>query len=266
MKHNKKRNTAFVFETLVKEITASIMKNDHERKAKAVAIVKKHFKSGSNLKKHLECYKSLYENQNLPTSTCEKIVKEANIASRMIDPQGLFREQSALIADINKELDPSVFNNFVPNYKTLATIDQIFNTRTPPKTKVMLEGQIVENMSKDILSENNQEIDSLTLVTFIDKFNQKYSDKLLEEQKQLLNYYISSFTDNALELKMFLNEEVGRLKQEINTVTDSDIKDKTQKIVEKLESYQTTNIDENVLLTILKTQQLVEEFSNGSSD
>ena len=60
MKHNKKRNTAFVFETLVKEITAAIIKNDHERKDKAVSIVKKHFKPGSALRQHLNCYKSLY--------------------------------------------------------------------------------------------------------------------------------------------------------------------------------------------------------------
>ena len=107
MKHNKKRNTAFVFETLVKEITAAIIKNDEERKNKAVKIVKKHFKPDSALRQHLDCYKSLYENQELPKEICEKILREANIASRMIDPQGLFKQQTELINDINKELDPT---------------------------------------------------------------------------------------------------------------------------------------------------------------
>ena len=50
MKHNKKRNTAFVFESLVKEITAAIIKNDVDRKNKAVSIVKKHFQPGSALR------------------------------------------------------------------------------------------------------------------------------------------------------------------------------------------------------------------------
>ena len=58
MKHNKKRNTAFVFESLVKEITVAIMKGDAERKNKTVAIVKRHFTSDSMLRKHLDCYKS----------------------------------------------------------------------------------------------------------------------------------------------------------------------------------------------------------------
>ena len=31
IKHNKKRNTAFVFEALVKEATAAVLKGDHEQ-------------------------------------------------------------------------------------------------------------------------------------------------------------------------------------------------------------------------------------------
>jgi hypothetical protein len=264
MKHNKKRNTAFVFESLVKEITAAIIKNDKERKNTAVQIIKKHFKPGSHLRQHLNCYKSLYENQDLPKDICERILKEAFISSRMIDPQGLFKQQTELINDINKELDPTVFNNFVPNYKTLATIDQIFNTKTTPKMKVMLENQIVENMSNALGDDGIQNIDNLTLTTFINKFNEKYSDTLLEEQKELLNYYITSFVDNAVELKMFLNEELTRLKGEIGNVSDEDLKEKTMLISEKLETFKSTEIDDSVLLTVLKTQQLVKELNDGS--
>ena len=43
IKHNKKRNTAFVYEALVREITVAVIKNDSETKEKAVAIIKKHF-------------------------------------------------------------------------------------------------------------------------------------------------------------------------------------------------------------------------------
>jgi len=264
MKHNKKRNTAFVFESLVKEITAAIIKNDVDRKNKAVSIVRKHFQPGSTLRQHLNCYKSLYENQGLDKITCEKILKEANISARMIDPHGLFKQQTELINDINKELDPTVFNNFVPNYKTLATIDQIFSIKTAPKTKVMLENQIISSMSQSLEESSSSDIDTLTLTTFINKFNEKYSDTLLDEQKELLNYYITSFVDNAVELKMFLNEELARLKAEIESVQDSDLNDKKQLISEKLNNFQNTEINENLLLTVLKTQELVKELSNGS--
>jgi|TARA_B100000900_G_scaffold413537_1_gene437778 hypothetical protein len=264
MKHNKKRNTALVYESLVKEITAAIIKNDYKRKTVAVSLVKKHFKPGSHLRRHLDCYKSLYENQDLPIGTCEKIIKEANIAARLIDPHGLFKQQTELINDINKQLDPTVFDNFVPNYKTLATIDQIFNDKTTPKTKVMLESKIIENMSKSVKPEDNVDIDKLTLTTFIDKFNKKYSDELLDEQKQLLNFYITSFMDNAVELKMFLNEELTRLKAEIDAIPENRLDGRRNLINEKLNSFQATEIDDNKLLTILKTQQLVKELNSGS--
>jgi len=263
MKHNKKRNTAFVFESLVKEITAAIIKNDVDRKNKAVSIVKKHFRPGSALRHHLECYKSLYENQGLEREVCEKILKEANISARLIDPHGLFKQQTELINDINKELDPTVFNNFVPNYKTLATIDQIFNLKTAPKTKVMLENQIIGNMSQTTEQSTGDDVDTLTLTTFINKFNEKYSDTLLDEQKELLNHYITSFVDNAVELKMFLNEELSRLKIEINSINDELLNEKKQLISEKLNSFQGTEIDENILLTVLKTQELVKELNDG---
>ena len=48
-KHNKKRNTAFVYESLVKEATVAILKNDYERRDKVVNIIKKHFNRTINL-------------------------------------------------------------------------------------------------------------------------------------------------------------------------------------------------------------------------
>ena len=43
MKHNKKRNTAFVYEILVREITQAIIDKSADRKAKIVSLVKEHF-------------------------------------------------------------------------------------------------------------------------------------------------------------------------------------------------------------------------------
>jgi len=271
-KHNKKRNTAFVFESLMREATVAILKGDEKRKNTVLEIVKKHFKPNSELKKHFQCYKSLYEDQDLDRETSEKILREAKIAMRLIDPNGLFKEQSALIGDINKDLSPSVFGNFVPNYKTLASIDQIFSDKTSPKNRVMLEGAIVDNMVNSSPDESPQpEIDDLTVRFFTDKFNEKYTGTLAEEQKQLLSYYITSFTDNAVGLKSFLNEEISRLKASLKStsrdemfIVDDEMSRKAEQIVEKLDSFKKTEINDNVLLTILKTQELVKELNDGS--
>tara|TARA_Y100001963_G_scaffold140266_1_gene207098 strand:+ start:285 stop:1112 length:828 start_codon:yes stop_codon:yes gene_type:complete len=270
-KHNKKRNTAFVYEALIKEATYAILKNDEERGRQVVDVIKKHFTADSLLKKDLECYRSLYENQGIDKETSEKILKESAMTKRLIDPDGLFGEQTDMINDVNKTISPSVFNNFVPNYKTLATISKMFNTNSP-KEKVILENRIIENMSNIIEeSDNNQEIDNVVYATFVQKFNDKYNDVLLNEQKELLTRYISSFTDNSLELKLFLNEEIGRLKSKLEESDpaqeelDDAIVDKTKQVVGLLESYSTETDAQKVIMTVLKTQQLVKElYDNGS--
>ncbi len=267
-RHNKKRNTAFVFEALVREATVAIIKEDHVRKNKAVSIIKKHFALDSILYRDLQNYRSLYENQEIDRTTAEKIVKEARLASRLMDAHGLFVSQSDLIADVNKELTPEVFNNFVPNYKTLASISQMFSDRSSPKNAIILENTIVDNMVA--IAEERESmapIDNLVLNSFITKFNAKYQDELLESQKTLLNCYITSFADNGVGLKTFLNSEIGRLKEALDQSLvsdiireDEDLSAKANKVVEKLSSFQKEGISDKVILTVLKTQKLVEEM------
>ena len=43
LKHNKKRNTAFLYEALVKEITKAVMDKDVYKKDALVGMVKEHF-------------------------------------------------------------------------------------------------------------------------------------------------------------------------------------------------------------------------------
>ena len=272
-RHNKKRNTAFVFEALSREATVAIIKGDQARKEKVVSIVRKHFTGDSLLKKDLECYRSLYENQNLDETTSKKIVEAVMAAKRLIDPDGLFKQQTEVINDINKELSPQTFNNFVPNYKSLATIAKMFNTNSP-KQKVMLEAKILEGMVGGINTEALEPMDSLTFTTFTKKFNAKYGDSLLQEQKELLNHYISSFSHDDLETKIYLNRELGRLKQSLSEAVDAeDIANdpemvrKTNAVRERLESLsKETSLNECTLLTIMRTQELVKEIYNDASN
>ena len=73
IKHNKNRNTAFVYEALIREGTSAILQGDHDRKNTVVKLIKKHFTPASILNKELQCYQSLYETTNTDQKTCEKI-------------------------------------------------------------------------------------------------------------------------------------------------------------------------------------------------
>jgi hypothetical protein len=162
-----------------------------------------------------------------------------------------------------------VFSNFVPNYKTLATISQLFSDKISPKNKVLIENKIISDMSRaeKEYSTDNQ-IDKSVYNLFVQKFNNKYDNELLEEQKQLLNYYVSSFSDNALSLKVFLNEEVARLKTELEKAKeakeikpDQTMVEKTELIINKLNSFAKQPISEGLLLAIMKVQSLVKEIN-----
>ena len=180
IRHNKKRNTAFVYEALLREGTLAILRQEKEKQKKIVDVVKRHFKADSILRQDLECYRSLYETTTRDKMTSEKILYEAKRQKQALDTKALFESQTSLINDINKHISTSVFNNYVPNYKTLATIDQIFSEKTSPTNKILLEAQIIEGMLSAAPPKEDNKIDKVVYNSFVKKFNSKYSDTLLE--------------------------------------------------------------------------------------
>ena len=113
-----------------------------------------------------------------------------------------------------------------------------------------------------------QPIDNIVYNKFVERFNEKYGDHLLEEQKELISKYISSFADNGLELKIYLNEEIGRLKSEMNASLDAkeikedvDMLSKTKKVQALLESSRARHIDASLIEDVAKIQALVKEIN-----
>ena len=101
LKHNKKRNTAFVYEALVRELTKSIIKKDNNKKNKVVSIMKKFYSSGEPLHEELEVYKSIYSCSSLKKATAEKIIMEAKFQYDSLNKEEVYREQTSLIKNIN---------------------------------------------------------------------------------------------------------------------------------------------------------------------
>jgi hypothetical protein len=269
IKHNKKRNTAFVYEALVRETTVAVLKRDTRRQTTALNLIERHFAPNTPLKKDLECYQSLMNDRGLGSNISQRILKETHDQRQLLSSDDLFKSQSKLIKDINTELSPNVFTNFVPNYKHLATIAQMFSSKNSPRSQVMLENKVLEYMTDTTPGPSKgPPVDKVLYHTFVEKFNTKYAQELLPEQKELLTYYISSFSDNAVELKMFLNEELHRLKSTLHKAattqemsSDSEMTQKAQQIIEKLDAYANDAVNEGLLLTVLKTQKLVKEIS-----
>lgn len=271
-KHNKKRNTAFLYEVVIREITKSILENDKRRKAYFVNVCKSFFSSGTILKKELDLYNSINNTYNLQESVADRLLREAKFEYDKLDKNKIFLEQTKLINILNKATSGKIFSNFVPDYKNLATISQIFNNTVPVKEKVLLETSLINKMSSDQEQTDNQKLealDALTYKLFVKKFNEQYENTLLSEQKELITKYVMSFADNGVEFKLFLNEEIFRLKQSLNSLLnhkeiskDVLMKEKTNKLLEKVEKYKEREIDSQVIQEVLKIQNLVKEMNS----
>jgi hypothetical protein len=269
MKHNKKRNTAFIYETLTRELTKAIVdKNDNKKKV-VLAIIKEGFGNDTTLAKELTLYKTLLETRNIQASVAERMLQETKLAYSKLDSGEVFDAQSQMIAMMNKQLGKDVWSNFVPNFKSLASINAIFNTKTPVKSKVLFEQSIVDAMSaEETLAESNkmESLDNLTYNSFIKKFNEKYTN-LLKEQKDLLNQYITSFADDGFELRIYLNEELQRLKGLISDASQNTdeplISQKLCEVSDYLEEFRKREFADKDLNKILKTQELVQELTQN---
>ena len=110
-------------------------------------------------------------------------------------------------------------------------------------------------------SKNNKmnHIDNVVYKTFVSKFNESYGS-LSERQKKLLNVYLSSTTNDDLEMKIYLDEELGSLKKELQSSDVLEIfPEQKNEILDLIESFSNKKIDIDVLKSVIKIQELIEE-------
>ena len=269
IRHNKKRNTIFIYEALVRNLTKATIEKDFITRKQILDIMKESFSSRSTLARELKIYQNILETKQADSRLAEKILSESKIEYSVLDKKQIFAEQSRVISKINKRVSKDVFSTFVPNYKNLATIQQMFNNLSmSAKERVLLEQEILNLMTEEKVEKKQEmrHIDSLVYKSFADRFNKSYSG-LLEEQKELLSNYISSDISNSLEFKIYLDGEIERIKEVVKSakiqkefVEDSDMATKANKVLQILESFGKKPIEDGDLIKILKMQELAKEI------
>jgi hypothetical protein len=269
MKHNKKRNTAFLYECLVKELTKAIVRENRARQTTTQNILKKFFHKGSVLKKELDLYNSILETKELEHNFSRRLVQETKKDYDLLERKRIFNEQTSLISKINKELGANSFSNFIPNYKDIATVGLFFqNFKLSAKKRIMLENNLVKFLSrKEKTLTEMKHLDNIEYNTFVKKFNNAYERTLRKEQKELLTNYIVSFSDNGVGLKSFLNQEIGRLKEavthELIENPNSSNTENFKKLSDKLDSYAKTPIDHKIIEEVFYIQDLISEVNKN---
>jgi hypothetical protein len=284
IKHSKFKNTGFIFELLVRQITSEIMSAN---KSVAEKILKEHFNSKKELSKELKLYQYLINEKYNSESKAEQFINTILEARKKIDEKKLTKEKYILIKEIKETYNLDEFiKSPISNYKTLASIYKIFETVTSeesfdPTDIVSSRFTIAENIinssiqNKDakvkdaVLEEYRKQDDDLRAVSYkllVESFNSKYKN-LTEGQKGLLREYINNI-NNTGKLNQYVNEEVTKLVDSLKEV-GSKISDKVTKIklaetisnIRKIKSVK--KIKEQHLSAMMMSYELLSELKES---
>ena len=244
IKHSKFRNTGFLFELLVRQVTSDILSN---RKSIAEGLLKKYFNSKTELANELKLYQFIVNEKYNNENRAERFIDAVIDNRKKLDEKKILKEKYNLIKEIKENYQIDDFlKSQVPNYKVLASVYKIFefnlNTESSydPKDFVNTKFSLVEHLIakpisntkvvdkiNEALKKEDKEIRLLTYKMLVENFNKKYKS-LNERQKGILKEYINSFT-NSENLKLFIANEVVVLNKALTTI-GKQIKDKVTKI------------------------------------
>jgi hypothetical protein len=284
IKHSKFKNTGFIFELLVRQITSEIMSAN---KSVAEKILKEHFNSKKELSKELKLYQYLINEKYNSESKAEQFINTILEARKKIDEKKLTKEKYNLIKEIKETYNLDEFiKSPISNYKTLASIYKIFETvitdeQYDPTDIVSSRFTIAENIinssiqNKDVkikdmvLEEYRKQDEDLRAVSYkllVESFNNKYKN-LTNEQKGLLREYINNI-NNTGKLNEYVGNEVTNLVNSLKEV-GSKISDKVTKIklaetianIRKIKSVK--KIKEQHLSALMMTYELLKELKDS---
>jgi len=285
IKHSKFKNTGFIFELLVRQVTSEIMSG----KSNSIAekILKESFNSKKELSKELKLYQYLINEKYNSESKAEQFINTICEARKRLDETKLLKEKYNLVKQLKETYDIDEFiKSPISNYKVLASIYKIFETTVldeqfDPKDTVSSRFTIAENIinssiqNKDskikdaVLEQYKKQDDDLRAVSYkllVESFNKKYKN-LSEEQKGLLREYINNI-NNTGKLNEFVSDETSKLISELKNV-GSIITDKVTRIklaetitnIKKIKSAK--KIKEEHLSAMMMTYELLNELKNS---
>lgn len=284
IKHSKFKNTGFIFELLVRQITSEIMSSDN---SVAEKILKENFNSKKELSKELKLYQYLINEKYNSESKAEQFINTICEARKRLNENKLTKEKYNLIKQLKETYNIDEFiKSPVSNYKTLASIYKIFEVTSTeeqydPTDIVSSRFTIAENIintsiqNKDskiknaVLEEYRKQDDDLRAISYkflVENFNKKYKN-LTNDQKGLLREYINNI-NNTGKLNSYVSEEisklVGGLKEVGSKITDKVTKIKLAETIANIRKIKSAKrIKEEHLSAMMMTYELLGELKNS---
>lgn len=223
LKHNKKRNTALIYEFFARYIGKAILEGRDDDIVKAKSLLRKHFNKSTDIYKELKLAKSLAESSCQSREQAVYLLNRVRETVKFQSNARLDLEKTSLIHEINSTLPSSelFFEEKITDYKKLATIQVLLNTWRDETLKesvgetVQLEEKLIEFMTTvsesmnpaDVLNMTHSDVDKLVVNLMTEKVNKKY-EGLSPEQKSVIQLYVfgKENSDTQVALRNKLNE------------------------------------------------------------
>ena len=272
-KHNKKRNVGVIHEQLVRYVGSAIISNDNDSATKAVAILTKHFKPGTELHREFRLFNALINSPMGDVSIANRVIAEAKSAATKHDKNKLSQEKSALIKSINHVLSEEKFYDIrVPNYKLYATVQSLLDSWRGSRImeiteSVKYEHHLVEWLARTPEIELKQEVvDPLAYRLMLKKFQEKYGKELLPAQKRVVeNALIKGKGSMTNELNAAQEEAVKSLREFKKSCGNKILLEKIDYVIENVETYKAES-DDMKLNRTLQLIELVTELKGGEDE
>jgi hypothetical protein len=279
IKHSKFRNTAILFELLVRQTTSDLLQN---KDSKSVRMLKKYF-TGTELGKEYNLYSAFNTTEKLNEVKSEMFISTVLDQRKQLDQNELNRLKYNLIREIKNNYDiDNFFKAKIENYKIYASIYTIFESihvkSTDTKSLLLNKINLLEHISvgkpedktapQSILEEfmkEDKEIRLLAYKIMVEKFNSRYKH-LSDRQKSVLKEYINNISETE-NLKKYINGLILELKSELLEIKET-IEDKvtyiklteTIKLLKPIKQNQFVK-DENIS-AVLQYIELIEELKH----
>ena len=91
--HNKKRNTLFLYEALVREYTIAKLEKNERKLQEIKSLLFEYFSDGKILKEELRIYKAILNTENVDKELAEKILEEAKRLYLGLGMDQIFQQQ-----------------------------------------------------------------------------------------------------------------------------------------------------------------------------
>jgi hypothetical protein len=216
IKHIKTRNTGLIFEILLRKI----LEESSQNKSIALKIIKSNFRKGSELRKDLKLYQTFYSQKVNPELDIKRFVNEI-FQYDSVDEEKLKREVYHLCGMIKEAYGDmkEFFKTTVPEYKVLASIYQVlqYSRYGVLNSENIQHKMICENFITDFVKKRIENKDSdlkfhkFQRKLFVERYRDKYSNLLTENQKLILNSYLGR---DITKLKVIANNYISELSRE----------------------------------------------------